>query len=335
MQQTRHKATRFLQWVAMVCLITSLIATGYTARVVRAEGPNQATLLVVFGPDDIYTSCISFNETEISGSELLVRSGLTIVTQAVAGMGVSVCKIDDTGCDFPGKSCFCQCLGTPCNYWSYWTWRDGSWLYAGRGASQNVVRPGDINAWVWGDGQTSPPVVNAKGACGVSGSILVATNTPVPPQIAQNDPYPAGTEPAAAVPTNIDTPPDTETATPEANMTPTDTLVETATETTAGTVTGTVVATQTQASTPTNQASRATPAPSLTSSALPKATHTPDRSASVIAQVATNRSQTGVPTVSLEAAEKRSYWAFAGIALLLLLAITYALLLRRQRMRGK
>lgn len=334
MQQTRHKVTRFLRWVVMVCILTSLIVTGNAAQLVRAEGPNHATLLVVFGPDDVYSSCISFNETEISGSELLVLSGLPVLTQAVAGMGVTVCKIDGTGCDFPGESCFCQCLGAPCNYWSYWTWRENAWFYAGRGASQNMVRSGDINAWVWGDGQTSPPVVGIDAVCGTTGTPLIATNTPVPPQLSQySGPYPSGSETATEAPVYTATPepgtatPETGTATPEPSLNPQNTTPVTAT--------GTVAATPTPQVTLTRAPASATPAPTKAPATPTRAIATPDRSASVIAKVATNRSQTAAPIVAPEAVEKRSYWAFAGIALLLLLAISYALLLRRQRMRGK
>lgn len=332
MYQIRNKRVRAFQWMAMVCIIFSLIVTGYSTQIVRAEGPNYATLIVVFGPDDIYSSRISFNETEISGSELLVRSGLTVLTQAVAGLGVTVCKIDGTGCDFPGEACFCQCLGSPCNYWSYWTWQNGSWIYAGRGASQSMVRTGDINAWVWGDGQTPPPAISAAGALETVLPSLTVTNTPVPPQIAPSgSPYPSGSETAIIIPVNTETYPEPGTPTLEPSANPVNTVTETQTES----ETGTVAATQTQPSTPTNASASATPAPSRASTAQPNSTITPDRSASVIAKVATNRSLTGVPTVAPAAAEKRSYWAFAGIALLLLLAIAYVLLLRRQRARSK
>lgn len=330
MYHIRFGRTRIVEWIAIVIIITSLIATSYSTQIVRAEGPNYATLLVVFGPDDIYSSRISFSETEISGTELLVRSGLTVVTQVVAGLGVTVCKIEGIGCDFPGEACFCKCLGADCNYWSYWTRRDGSWIYAGRGASQSVVRTGDINAWVWGNGQSPPPAISDAGAFETVLPSLTATNTPVPPQIAQSgSPYPSGSETAIVIPVNTVTYPEPGTPTLEPSFTPAETPIETAT------VAGTVVATQTQPGTPTSDSVSATLTPSRASTAPPNSTITPDRSASVIAKVATNRSLTGVPTVSPAAAEKRSYWAFAGIALLLLLAIAYVLLLRRQRAKSK
>jgi hypothetical protein len=321
--------------IAAVLILTSLMTAGSVIPAARAQGPNHATLLVVFAPNDIFSSCIVFNEAEISGAELLARSGLTVLAQSVAGVGVTVCKIDNTGCDFPGQACFCQCLGASCNYWSYWTWHNGAWVYSGRGASQSAVLPGGINAWVWGDGQNPPPAVGDEGACGASAILLTASSTPVPPSVAQYDPYPAGSVTATPVSAVSETPinnamyPDPNAATAQPSMTPAQTGVATIT------LTGTTPITATPSGTATSAPATATPTAAPPSATPLNPTVTPDRSASVIAQVAANRALTSVPTVAPAAAEKRSYWAFAGIALLLLLAIAYVLLLRRQHSRGR
>jgi len=322
--------------VIIVLLVTALaVASGYRMPVAYAQSANRASLVVVFGPDDVFSSCVTFTESEISGIELLRRAGLSLVSQQVAGVGESVCKMEEVGCNYPGEACFCRCLGSPCNYWSYWTWSAGEWIYAGRGASQTLVQPGAINAWVWGDGQTEPPAIGSEGVCGGASLQQDATNTPEAPTADTSyNPYPEGTQ-------QVSEP----TATSEAAATPE--LSPTPESYPAGTILPSYPAVGTEATTNTPQAGTATatttlpaeattvPAEVTTTRTTPKPTVSPDRSASIVARAATNAAATGEPQVSPEAAEKRSYWAFLGIALLLTVAILYVLLLRRQRARNK
>jgi chemotaxis protein CheC len=49
-------------------------------------------------------------------------------------MGATICRIDGEGCNFPTESCFCQCQGSPCIYWSYWRLTEGEWRYSNIGA---------------------------------------------------------------------------------------------------------------------------------------------------------------------------------------------------------
>ena len=149
--------------------------------------------MLVYGPDDVQTLCIRLDVPEITGMELLERAGLPVIQESTAGVGSTVCKIDAVGCDFPGEHCFCQCLGTPCSFWSYWYWQDGDWVFAQRGATTRRVRDGAIEAWVWGDGQTSPPIIDPAAICAGAPSLSAALNQddyPGPEPIPTFDPYP-------------------------------------------------------------------------------------------------------------------------------------------------
>jgi hypothetical protein len=124
-----------------------------------AGEPNRAGLVIQFGDGRLETHCIAFEEDELSGAELLTRSGLNMVVDASKGMGITVCKIQGVGCDYPAKHCFCQCMGGgECAYWNYF-YRDrgeAEWTYSPLGAVLRRVSPGAVEAWVWGDGHTPP-----------------------------------------------------------------------------------------------------------------------------------------------------------------------------------
>ncbi len=332
--------------IIMLLAALVLAASGYGAPHAAAQGANHASLIVVFGPGDVFSSCVAFTESEISGMELVRRAGLTLVSQQVAGVGEAVCKIEEIGCNYPGEQCFCKCLGTPCSYWSYWTWESGAWVYAGRGAGQNMVKSGDINAWVWGDGQSEPPAVTAGGVCNGAGLQQSATNTPQQPTEDYGyNPYPEGTQ-AAGEPSSVPA----DAATPEPSLTPegypgeiiveptatSETALPSRTASQAGATTSATAQQGTAAPTMQQQAATAAAAAQATSTPLAQtATAGPDRSASIVARAASNAAATGTPQVAPAAAEKRSYWAFFGITLVLVVGIGYVLLLRRQRARNK
>jgi len=341
MQHNQYRDRFFRLALTLLLACFGLAASTLHAPVSQAQAPNRASLIVVFSPDDVFGTCVGFSEPEISGIELLNRSGFTVLSQQVAGMGVTVCKIEETGCDFPGEACFCQCLGAPCNYWSYWTYQNGAWVYSGRGATRRMVQPGEIDAWVWGDGETEPPAPSSVGIC--TGMSAGATSTPPPPNSAQQyDPYPDDNPQSTAEPS----------ATPEDAATP-EPASGTTEEYPSGAATSAPTLEPDDEFTPTQpvptppREATATPARPGTdatagttvypseSAARGESAATPDRSASIIARAATNAALTTVPGVTTEAAEKRSYWAFFGIALLLAALLGYVLLLRRQRSRVK
>lgn len=134
-------------------LLSAVIATwialgnGRTA----AEQPNRAGLVVTFSDGSTASRCVEFAEEQISGAELLKRSGLPLVLWGT-GAGAAVCKIADEGCDNP-NDCFCRCDGSGCRYWAYYALEDGQWRYASAGASLRKVHNGDVDGWAWGTGK--------------------------------------------------------------------------------------------------------------------------------------------------------------------------------------
>jgi len=147
-----------------VLIITMLLF----AIPISAQEESRAGLVIVHGDGSVVTQCIAFAEESIRGADLLARSTLDLSMEA-SGMGATICRIDGEGCDFPAESCFCQCQGSPCIYWSYWRLGEGEWRYSNIGAGNAVVRAGDVDGWRWGlgtvDKAESPPIITFEEIC--------------------------------------------------------------------------------------------------------------------------------------------------------------------------
>ncbi len=186
--------------VVVSSLLLAIVAAFALGGRASADQPHHAGLVVDFGDGYTVTRCVEFTEEEISGTELLQRSGLTLVLSDYGGLGTAVCRIGDTGCSDPGD-CFCQCRGAECAHWSYYALEDGEWDFQNSGASQRHLRDGDVDGWIWGGGRTPPARVTFGEVC----PLAVPTSPPAPPTPppasvpgAQSDGPDTATGPAAA-----------------------------------------------------------------------------------------------------------------------------------------
>jgi len=201
-------------WVGLVVgsfiWIVGALAVAPTAM--AQSGANQAGLVVLHGDGRVVTACVAFDKTEISGLALLQRSGLELNIDTGSGMGGTVCRIDSEGCSVPQESCFCRCEGASCSYWSYWRTSAAGWEYSNLGAGSSVVQPGDVEGWMWGQGQAidagMPPALTLAEICQATDT---ATATIPAPLTTQPTETPAAT--ATPVPTASATPLSTNTAT--------------------------------------------------------------------------------------------------------------------------
>ncbi len=178
--------------------LTLLMVTGIALAIwppqLIAQGDNQAALVVRFGDGNVQTRCVSFSESQITGYDLLVRSGLDVVAD-VQGMGALVCGIGGTGC--PANNCLCQCSGADCVYWSYWLQNGGAWQYSAGGSGMVPVTHGAVQGWSWGPGSVSaavpPPVTSFEAVCQVPPTATLEptpTLTAVPPTLTAVPPTP-------------------------------------------------------------------------------------------------------------------------------------------------
>ena len=233
------QGTRLALPLLLLSLITAISAISPAPARAQTVG-NQAGLVVVHGDGRVTTRCVAFPEPQISGADLLSRSGLSLVVEA-GPLGLTVCSLNGEGC--PSTDCFCECHGTPCVYWNYYYGNpDGSWTYAYAGAVSRQITHGDVDAWLWGESSKLPPSLTFNTICAPASSGQaepVAVSPPV-----QETPVPTATpEPAPTDPPTL-----TETPIPE--VTAIATLSSTPAATTA-LKTSTPVPTATASSTPT------------------------------------------------------------------------------------
>lgn len=162
-------------YLALVILLT-LAVIGASLPGVRAQSPNRVGLVVRFGDGSFTTRCVEFSEPQISGYDVLMRSGLNVVAAYFSGEGTAICKIEHEGC--PVEDCL-TCAYP--NYWAYWHLVDGAWAYSQAGASGYTVHPGDVEGWSWGAGDP-PPVVPFDQICAPPATDTPPpTDTPLPP----------------------------------------------------------------------------------------------------------------------------------------------------------
>ncbi|MEI7771565.1 MAG: hypothetical protein WCI67_16350 [Chloroflexales bacterium] len=154
-----------------------LIATSLVATASAQGATHRAGLVVQYGDGSVQTACVAFAEDEISGVDLLDRSGIPAVTQS-SGIGAAVCKIGRDGCDYPAEGCFCKRAGDRAVYWAYQVLKGDAWSYASLGAANVRVRDGDVNGWAWGAGDSSagalPPVLRIGAICAAPASPTAA-----------------------------------------------------------------------------------------------------------------------------------------------------------------
>ncbi len=160
------------------------------------EGPRRAGLVIRYGDATVETRCISFTEPSLSGAELLARAGLPVIINYNGGLGGAVCSIGGQGCAFPGQDCFCKCQGSACEYWAYYHWQDGRWVYSDVGASSYQVTDGALEGWSWGQGNfssgTEPPVVRFEEICASAATSNAAPAAAGREPTAPSDVSPAG-----------------------------------------------------------------------------------------------------------------------------------------------
>lgn len=164
--------------LAAAILLLALLFTATATEISLAQSSNRAALVVRFDEDRQESRCVAFEEPEISGLELLKRSGLYLDLEA-DGMGSLLCGIEDTGC--PPEDCLCQCKGgDSCIYWSYWRQFDEGWNYAQVGANSTKISDGSIDGWSWGPGTVNnaiePTAISFDEVC--SDDATSVTQTP-------------------------------------------------------------------------------------------------------------------------------------------------------------
>lgn len=182
----KHTTTFVLLTLALIVAA----APAVTTPPAHAQTSNRVALIIDFNGTPV-TRCVTFDDPEITGYDVLERSGIPFVASFDSGDGAAVCKIDDLGC--PAESCL---LCDAPRYWSYWQLDGRDWVYSTIGSSHTTVQDGDVEGWSWGNGE-QPPLISFDDIC-AEPTPTPTTDSPVatpttPPPTNTPQPQPAAT----------------------------------------------------------------------------------------------------------------------------------------------
>ena len=113
---------------------------------------HRAGLVIEHASGRLVTRCVTFVEDQISGFALIQRSGLSYQAQSYGSMGQAICQLDGEPSPVPAN-----CLGAG-PYWQYLHRAGSRWVPSQLGASEWILRNGDMDGWLYSDraGQMLP-----------------------------------------------------------------------------------------------------------------------------------------------------------------------------------
>lgn len=177
-------------------ILLAMMGTGGAQAATPISGDNlhHAGLVVRHGDGRLTYAYVAFQEDEISGLQLLERTGIEQVTLPFGGLGAAVCSLEGEGC--PAGECrrnVCQ-SGQDAPYWRYFRQTEpGMWQPAPLGASSARVTDGAIDAWVWTTADAGLPAIrmdDVRRLAGVAGNGVAASGEI--PTAAVRSAYPPG-----------------------------------------------------------------------------------------------------------------------------------------------
>lgn len=128
---------------------------------------HRAALVIEHGSGAVMTRCVSFVEDQISGLQLIQRSGVEYQVQQFGSMGSAICQLDDEPSQVPSG-----CFGSG-PYWQYFHRTGSGWAQSGEGASTWMVHDGGVEGWHYAAGADQVPA-------NMTFSTVCAAPTPAP-----------------------------------------------------------------------------------------------------------------------------------------------------------
>jgi len=141
---------------------------------------HHAALVVQHSGGRLITRCVAFTEDQISGLQLIQRSGLEYRAQSFGSLGSAMCQLDGEPSIVPA-----DCFGSG-PYWQYFHRSASGWGQSAMGAGSSALRDGDMDGWHYAPGAAQAPAA-------------IAFNSVCPPAAAVTT-TPAATKATAPVP---------------------------------------------------------------------------------------------------------------------------------------
>jgi hypothetical protein len=144
------------------------------APTLAEDGLNHAGLIVRDAEGRMTYAWVPFDEKEITGIDLLRRSGIPIVTVGFGALGEGVCSIGGQGCDVANcRRNVCQISSANAPYWQYFKQDPADpaiWTWLPLGASSSRVEDGDVFGWSWTARDPSLPIAPAAEVSRLAGA---------------------------------------------------------------------------------------------------------------------------------------------------------------------
>ncbi|MDQ6713847.1 MAG: hypothetical protein M3Z28_11770 [Candidatus Dormibacteraeota bacterium] len=139
---------------------------------------HHAALVIQHASGSVITRCVAFAEDQISGLQLIQRSGVQYEAQSFGSIGTAMCQLDREPSTVPPG-----CFGSG-PYWQYFHRQGGGWQTSTFGASSSVLHDEDMDGWHYAAGaQQAPGNVAFASVCGVPAPApaVIATAGAKPP----------------------------------------------------------------------------------------------------------------------------------------------------------
>lgn len=102
---------------------------------------HHAALLIQHSSGSLITRCVAFAEDQITGLQLIERSGVPYEAQSFGSVGSAICQLDREPSTVPAG-----CFGSG-PYWQYFHRRSGGWQTSAFGAGSSALHDGDMDGW--------------------------------------------------------------------------------------------------------------------------------------------------------------------------------------------
>jgi hypothetical protein len=136
---------------------------------------HHAALVIQHSGGSVLARCVAFAEEQITGLQLVQRSGVEYDAQSFGSIGSAMCQLDQEPSPVPAG-----CFGSGA-YWQYFHREGGGWQTSPVGASSSVLRDGDMDGWRYAVGANQAPGTVAFAAvCGAPPPPVAATQVARP-----------------------------------------------------------------------------------------------------------------------------------------------------------
>ena len=141
---------------------------------------HEAAVVVRHGDGGITYALVAFPEDEISGMELLRRSGISLITVSFGGLGEAVCTLEGEGCGVGDcRKRLCQTGDPSSPFWQYFRQESpGAWVVVPLGVSSTRVQDGDVDGWSWTSHDANLPALTVESVRDLIGADADALTLP-------------------------------------------------------------------------------------------------------------------------------------------------------------